>query len=156
MSDNDFPHKLIKGKIAELVFDQMFRAMGKFTVIPFGYESTLPEIAQSSHLVEYKLVLDQLRTAPDFAIVSHDKTEVFLVEVKYFTLHSEQEIKAIAEKIHLKWKVVWLFVATPHGFYFDSCSKIIRGDGKISRLTNNWVTQEMQDNYLEVLKDFIR
>ena len=106
--NGNFSHNLIKGKIAETVFEQMFRSMGKFTVIPFGYESTLPEIAQNSHRVEYQFVLEQIRTAPDFAIVSHDQTEVFLVEVKYFNTHTDQEIKTVAEKIHRKWKVVCL------------------------------------------------
>jgi len=40
--------------------------------------------------------------------VSHDQTEVFLVEVKYFNTHTDQEIKTVAEKIHRKWKVVCL------------------------------------------------
>lgn len=151
-----FSHKLIKGKIAEIIFEQMFREMNKFTIIPFGYESTLPEIAQNSHRVEYQFVLDQIRTAPDFAIVSHDKTEVFLVEVKYFTSHTDKEIKAIAEKIHRKWKVVWLFVATPQGFYFDSCTKIIKNEGSLTRLDTSWVNQELQDSSLQILKDFIR
>ncbi len=153
---SDFSHDLIKGKITELVFDQMFRAMDKFTVIPFGYESTLPEIAQSSHLVEYKYVLDQIRTSPDFAIVSHDKTEVFLVEVKYFGIYNKEKIKIIAEKIHSKWKVVWLFIATPQAFYFDSCNRIIKNEGKMLELEPNWVTREIQANFLEVLKDFIK
>ena len=151
----DFSHKLIKGKITELIFEQMFRNMGEFTVIPFGYESTLPEIAQNSNQVEYQFVLEQIRTAPDFAIVSHNKKKVFLVEVKYFNNHTEKEIKEVAEKIHNRWKVVWLFVATPQGFYFASCSKIIKNEGKISKLGTNWVNQELQDNFLWTLKDFI-
>lgn len=153
---SDFSHDLIKGKITELVFDQMFRAMDKFTVIPFGYESTLPEIAQSSHLVEYKYVLDQIRTSPDFAMVSHDKTEVFLVEVKYFGVYDEEKVRIIAEKIHSKWKVVWLFIATPNGFFFDSCNKVIKSNGKMEKLSSNWVTQELQDHFLKTLKDFIK
>jgi len=151
----NFSHKLIKGKITEMVFEQMFRAMGKFTVIPFGYESTLPEIAQNSQQIKYQFVLEQIRTAPDFAIVSHDKTEVFLVEVKYFNNHTNQEIYKIAEKIHSRWKVVWLFMATPQGFFFDSCSKIIKKNGKMQKLDISWINQELQDSFLQILKDFI-
>ena len=153
--NGNFSHNLIKGKIAETVFEQMFRSMGKFTVIPFGYESTLPEIAQNSHRVEYQFVLEQIRTAPDFAIVSHDQTEVFLVEVKYFNTHTDQEIKTVAEKIHRKWKVVRLFVATPQGFFFDSCARIIKNGGKISEMNTNWVSRELQDNFLQTLREFI-
>ena len=153
---NEFSHKLIKGKIAEVVFEQMFREMKKFILIPFGYESTLPEIAQVSQKIEYQYVLDQIRTAPDFAMVSHDKTEVFLVEVKYLHIYDEKKIKEITEHIHSKWKVVWLFVATPQGFFFDSCYNIIKAEGKISGLSKNWVNEELQDKFLLILKDFIR
>ena len=151
-----FTHKLIKGKIAELIFDQMFREIDRFTIIPFGYESTLPEIAQSSHLVEYKYVLDQIRTSPDFAMVSHDKTEVFLVEVKYFHQYNEKEINEAAKKIHSKWRVIWLFVATPDGFYFDSCMNVINSNGKILPLSSTWISTQIQNEYLRVLREFIK
>ena len=153
---NEFSYKLIKGKITEIVFEQMFKEMEKFILIPFGYESTLPEIAQASHKVEYQYVLDQIRTAPDFAMVSHDKTEVFLVEVKYLHTRDEEKIKEIAENIHRKWKVVWLFIATPEGFFFDSCLNIINAKGKILSLATNWVNRELQDKFLLILTDFIK
>ena len=35
------PRNFIKGKIGELVFEEMFRKAGKFTVLPFGYEKNL-------------------------------------------------------------------------------------------------------------------
>ena len=133
----------------------MFRKAGKFTVIPFGYENTLPEIAQYAHLAEYKQVLDNIRTAPDFALVSDDKREVFLVEVKYKTSHTDSEIKDIAIKIQEKWKLVRLFLATPEGFYFDSCSNIIKNGGRISPLGTAWVIDEIQKEYFELLKNFI-
>jgi hypothetical protein len=152
---NDFSHRLIKGKIAEIVFDQMFRTTDVFTIIPFGYETRLPEVAQNVNLVEYKNVLDQIRTSPDFALVSHDKTQVYLVEVKYISILNKDEVLSIAEKIHTKWKVVWLFVATPHGFYFESCAKIIKKQGDIARLSQSCVNLETQKEYLQVLNDFL-
>ncbi len=38
--------KLIKGKIAEIIFEQMFRETGEYTIIPFGYENIVPELTQ--------------------------------------------------------------------------------------------------------------
>jgi len=41
----DFSRDLIKGRIAEVIFEQMFREQGQYTVIPFGYEQTVPTLA---------------------------------------------------------------------------------------------------------------
>ena len=76
----------------EIIFDQMFREASEFTVIPFGYESTVPEIAQFARLVEHKEVLESIRNTPDFALISHNQKQVFLVEVKFRTRMSSDEI----------------------------------------------------------------
>jgi hypothetical protein len=154
-TDFDFSKQLIKGKITELVFEQMFRKMGNFTVIPFGYESVQPELMQHSHLAKYKEVFDNIRTAPDFALVSHDKKEVFLVEVKYRSNHSVEEIKEMAVKIQERWKLVRIFIATPTGFYFDSCNNILNNDGQVSLLKSEWVSIDIQTEYLTLLNQFI-
>lgn len=120
----EFSKQLIKGKIAELIFSQMFRNSNKFTVIPFGYENTFPEIAQYAYMANDIKVLDTIRSAPDFALVSHDKKDVYLVEVKYRSFLDNKHIKEMAEKIQNRWKSVQLFVATPSGFYFGNCSDI--------------------------------
>lgn len=151
----DFSKQLIKGKITELIFEQMFRKIGNFTVIPFGYESVQPELMQYSHLAKYKQIFDNIRTAPDFALVSHDKKEVFLVEVKYRTNHNSADMKEMAHKIQERWKLVRVFVATPEGFYFDSCSNIIKNEGQISSLNADWITEETQREYLSLLNQFI-
>src|SRR4051812_7103160 len=113
------PKNFIKGKIAELVLDQMFREAGKYTVIPFGYERTLPEIAQHIRTIKYQHVLDNVRTAPDFVLISEDKTNVYMVEVKYRKSCTEVELRDICEKIQSNWNSIWLFLATQDGFYFD-------------------------------------
>jgi len=41
-----FAKNLIKGKIAEIIFEQMIRDEERYTVIPFGYEHTVPTLAQ--------------------------------------------------------------------------------------------------------------
>jgi hypothetical protein len=82
----EFSEQLIKGKIAELEFSQLFRNGHKSTVIPFGYENTFPEIAQYANLANDKQAVEIIRSAPDFALFSHDKKEVYLVEVKYYCI----------------------------------------------------------------------
>jgi hypothetical protein len=42
MQRNDFPENLMKGRIAETVFELMFREKTAFDVYPLGYEHTIP------------------------------------------------------------------------------------------------------------------
>ena len=150
-----FSEQLIKGKIAELVFSQMFRNGGKFTVIPFGYENTFPEIAQYANLAKDKDAVEIIRSAPDFAIVSHDKKEVYLVEVKYRSILSENYVLEMAQNIQSRWKSVHLFIATPEGFFFGNCSEIISSNGSISSLNNDWVDESEQIEYTKMINEFI-
>lgn len=151
----EFSEQLIKGKIAELIFSQMLRNSRKFTVIPFGYENTFPEIAQYSNMAIDQQVFETIRNAPDFALVSHDKKDVYLVEVKYRHSISDTYVKTDAEKIQNRWKSVQLFIATPLGFYFGNCSDIISTGGKISPLNTDWVKEEEQKEYIKMLNEFI-
>lgn len=150
-----FSEQLIKGKIAELIFSQMFRNSKKFTVIPFGYENTFPEIAQYAYMADNTQVLDTIRSAPDFALVSHDKRDVYLVEVKYRSSVDQNHIKEMAEKIQSRWKSVHLFIATPKGFYFGDCEHIINNNGIMLSLDAEWVSEKEQSEYLILLNEFI-
>ncbi|MES1225489.1 MAG: hypothetical protein ABUT20_58965 [Bacteroidota bacterium] len=151
----EFSEQLIKGKIAELIFSQMFRNGKQFTVIPFGYENTFPEIAQYAYKANDQQVFETIRNAPDFALVSHDKREVYLVEVKYRHAINNTHIREMAEKIHNRWKSVELFIATPEGFYFGKCSDIVTNDGNIGPLSETWVQKEQQKEYAKLLDEFI-
>lgn len=151
----EFSEQLIKGKIGELIFSQMFRNSNQFTVIPFGYENTFPEIAQYAYMADDKQVFETIRNAPDFALVSHDKKDVYLVEVKYRHSMNEKHIQEIAEKIQSRWKSVLLFVATPTGFYFGNCADIISAKGVISPLDTSWVSEKEQSEYVRLLNEFI-
>lgn len=151
----EFSEQLIKGKIAELIFSQMFRNSNKFTVIPFGYENTFPEIAQYAYMADNTQVLDTIRSAPDFALVSHDKRDVYLIEVKYRSFMDKKHVKEIAEKIQNRWKSVQLFIATPTGFYFGNCSEIVSSEGIISNLNTAWVSENDQKEYVRLLNEFI-
>lgn len=151
----DFAKNFIKGKIGEIVFDQMFREEGKFVVIPFGYERVIPELTQYAHGAEHQEVIDNIRSAPDFALVSQDKKEVFLIEVKYRSKISMEELRETASKIEKRWKLVWMFICTPEGFYFGKTADIIK-NGRITPLEETWISKERQEKYLKLLNSFIR
>jgi len=148
-----FSRELIKGRIAEVVFEQMIRDEGKYTTISFGYEHTIPTLAQYQHLAEIKRVMENIKDAPDFVLISEDKSKVYLVEVKYQNELDFDQIKKYADKLLKRWDPSWLFIANPQGFYFSPCSTISK-DRKISRLSENWVTNGRQAEYLKLLNEF--
>lgn len=153
-SPQDFSKQLIKGKIAEMIFDQMFRRVGDYTVIPFGYEAIIPELMQYTQQADRHDLIENISSAPDFALVSHDPKEVMLVEVKYRHKISISEIKETAKKICDRWKLVYLFVATPEGFYLDACNDIETRE-MLTPLTARIVPEQIQAEYLAILKGFI-
>ena len=152
--DKTFVKHLIKGKIAEIIFEQMFRESGKFTILRSGYEYTLPELAQYQHLADVKAVMENISNAPDFILVSEDKRQVHLVEVKYRRHRNESDLKQIVEETLKRWNPSWLFIASPDGFYFAPCNAINNNDGDIYPLSSNWVEQHIQNEYLKLLNEF--
>jgi hypothetical protein len=154
--DAEFIKDLIKGKIAEIIFEQMFRESGNFTILHSGYEYALPELAQYQHLAEVKAVIENIRNAPDFVLVSQDKKEVYLVEVKYRSHRRPQELKEIVDKTLAVWNPSWLFIASPDGFFFEPCNTVSRNNGEIGPLYagGKWVEQGIQSQYLKLLNQF--
>jgi len=150
----DFSKQLIKGKVAELIFEQMFRRVNGYTVIPFGYESIIPELVQYAEKEDRFGLIENIRNAPDFALVSHDPKQVLLVEVKYRSGLNMEQIKETAKRICEQWKLAWIFYATPHGFYFDSCSEVEHLDS-LTPLNEKIIPIELQKEYIRLLKDFI-
>lgn len=149
----DFSRNLIKGKIVEVIFEQMIREEGRYTVIPFGYEHTTPTLAQYRHISEVPRVIDNISEAPDFALISEDKTKIYLVEIKYQKIFNFLEIQKNAEKLLKRWESPWIFIATPTNFYCSPCNSVIR-DKKINILSENWVKKKRQIVYLNLLKAF--
>jgi len=150
----NFIKQLVKGKIAEIIFEQMFRESSKFTILHSGYEYTLPELAQYQNFAEVKAVMTNIRNAPDFILISQDKKEVHLVEVKYRNQLYLKDIREIAENLLKNWNPSWLFVATPNGFYFEPCNKILNNNGEIKSLYETWIDFETQKEYLKLLNEF--
>jgi hypothetical protein len=153
--DLQFSRQLIKGKITELIFEEMFRSAEEFTIIPLGYEHTTPLLAQYRRHMHVQKVLDNISNAPDFALVSQDKKSVYLVEVKYRSRFDNQDILKIASEIHESWNPCFLFVASQDKFYFSPCSAIITSGGEIEALGESWIKKEIQLSYLSLLKEFI-
>lgn len=156
MNNLEFTKDLIKGKIAEIIFEQMFRETNKYTILRFGYEYTMPQLAQYQKLLsdDAKKVLENLRHAPDFVLITENKKELYLVEVKYRTKINEKETLNIAQKILEKCELAWLFIASPIGFFFEPCNTIVRNNGVIGILYPSSIKQETQKQYLNLLKEF--
>lgn len=143
----------MKGRIAETVFEQMYRDTGNFTVLEFGYEKIVPELVQGGYS-EHDDIVDTLRTAPDFAVIDMRKKHVRLIEVKYRSKVLPQYTLAIAERMRKTWNPSYLFIASLNGFYFGSIEDIINARGLINPLGFEDVPKELQNKYLKVLQEF--
>jgi hypothetical protein len=131
----------------------MIREEEQYTVIPFGYEHTMPTLAQYRHISEVPRVIDNISEAPDFALISEDKTKIYLVEVKYQKNFNLDEIKSYSEKLLRRWESPWIFVATPDNFYCAPCSSVIKNND-MGKLPESWVKKDRQLEYLKLLNEF--
>lgn len=154
MENKDFTKELIKGRIAETIFEQMFRGSGRFTILKFGYENTSPELAQYQHLLKNNKILDKVRHAPDFLLITQDKTEAYFIEVKFRSTINHLQISETANQVLEQANPSWLFIATPKGFYFDPCNTIINNKGNINKLSESWIPFPIQKEYLALLNMF--
>ncbi len=149
-----FVTQLIKGKITEVIFQQMFSEVGNFTVIPFGYENTIPELAQYHNLILPKVV-SNFNKMPDFVLIKNDKSEAYLVEVKYRNTINYKEINDLALEAVKSWDPSFLFVATKNEFYYSPCNRIIINKGKMELLEDFLVPKEIQEKYIQILNGFM-
>src|SRR2546430_13495608 len=96
---NSFEHNLIKGKIAETIFELMFREAKTFEVFRYGFEYTDEYLAQHRKDLAFPEILDSISGAPDFLLVSNNsgKASVYLVEVKCRTHIYEDKLVEIAQ-----------------------------------------------------------
>lgn len=153
---NCFAERLVKGRIAETLFEQMLYEAGGFTVLAFGYEKTLPELAHlQSELHPKKEAMEIVRHAPDFAVINNETHDVHLIEVKYKSSFDKRWILEDAERMFKTWKPSYLFLMTPEGFFFDRASQIIDNEGEISKFQHKQISKELQQKYLDLLNEFI-
>lgn len=150
----EFSKNLIKGKIAEMIFERMFAESGEFTILRSGYEYTYPELAQYHQLKFVEEYLTKIRHNPDFILISSDRERAFIVEVKYRAHPDPREIIKMAQLIKNLQNPSFLFIASPDGFFFDSCNKILNNKGEVNRLDTTWVSKEIQDKYLKLINEF--
>lgn len=150
-----FTKNLVKGRIAETIFEQMLLATGNYTVLKGGYEHTMPLVAQISRELEEDKVLEGVRKSPDFILINKQHPHVDFIEVKY---NGDKNLKYIledAEEIQEFWPHAELFVATQEGFFMDTCSDIIKYHN-IQPLSEDIVPLELQEDYFKILKKFLR
>jgi Holliday junction resolvase-like predicted endonuclease len=156
MNNIHFTHELIKGKTAELIFAQMIRSTNAYTILEFGYEKTLPSLAQmhpkSPATAE---TMEIIKRAPDFTIINHTSKEVHLIEVKYMNKVSRSRVLKAARAIQKSWKRAALFIASPDGFYFDTVEDVIKQKGEIKPFKHPKISTKVQSQYLGLLNEFI-
>jgi len=157
MNNIAFTHQLIKGKIAEMVFAQMVRDTDAYTILEFGYEKTLPSLAQMHPKNKSSAeTMEIIKHAPDFTIIRHETKEVHLVEVKYMHVLQPKYVLSYARAIERSWESATLFVATPTGFYFDTVETILKNKGSIKPFVHKKIGPKKQMQYIELLNEFIR
>ena len=94
----------------------MFREATSFDVYPLGYERSIPILRQFRDRHSPKQAgmvseaIENLSDTPDFLLTLPDKTQVYLVEVKYRREMKASEIVRIAAKLHHRWHPATLFV----------------------------------------------
>jgi hypothetical protein len=151
----DFSVNLVKGRIAETLFEQMLRDTGNFTILAFGYENIVPELARRQQDIHARETMEIIRRAPDFAVIDNKSHEVYLIEVKYMMRPRSEWIIRDAKRMNESWKSSYLFLATPDGFFFDKVSDILEKNGSISPLNDPKIPKELQKEYIKILNQFI-
>ena len=151
-----FSRNLVKGRIAETLFEQMLRDAGGFTILAFGYENILPELANRQSDVHTEETMEIIRRAPDFAVIDHATHEVSLIEVKYMMHPKSEYILKDSIRMFESWKPSFLFLATPKGFFMDKVSTIIEQHGVLKPLGHEKISEQLQAKYITLLNEFIK
>jgi hypothetical protein len=79
--DPDFHLRMIKGKIAETLIQELFLAQG-YSVYRYGMEHTVPGIMKDLSQMKTE-VASRIRQMPDFVIQDTRTSDVHFIEVKY-------------------------------------------------------------------------
>jgi len=155
MNNIKFTHELIKGKIAEIIFEQMIHNTKGYTVLEFGYEKVVHQLAKAPKSEDAKAMIEIVRKAPDYAIVNEDTHNVTLVEVKYMATKTNGKVNVIAKGIEKSWRHAALFIATPNGFFFDQVDTILENKGIIKPFHHGKIQPKVVEQYLAMLNEFI-
>lgn len=153
----EFTRDLVKGKVTETFISMMFRDNFKFYVVPFGYESLVPEIARYRQKIEKgRNTAKKISMNPDYMFISKDNSILIPVDVKFrMNLKDLTHIKLKAQEMLNYWEECWYLIATPTQFYFDSCINILRSN-KVEKLSYEMIDKETQLKYINLLREFIQ
>lgn len=149
----DFQEQLIKGKIAELIFQQMWAEVGSYTILPLGYERVLPGLLDRHN----NKILEPIRSAPDFVLIPKDEKDdnILIVEVKFRKdPKNGNNLKELAIEQNKRWNPSYLFIATLDNFFFGKCEEIIK-NRKMQKLEDKYVPIYVQEKYLKILNGFL-
>ena len=155
MNNIKFTHELIKGKIAEIIFEQMIHNTKGYTVLEFGYEKVVHQLAKAPKSEDARAMIEIVRKAPDYAIVNEDTHNVTLVEIKYMAKRTNGKVHTIAKEIEKSWRHAALFIATPDGFFFDQADTIIKNKGAITAFSHPKIQTNVIAQYVAMLNEFI-
>ena len=155
MNQYKFTQNLIKGKIAEIIFEQMVHHTDGYTILEFGYEKVVRQLAHERKTEDAKATIKIVSSAPDFAIINQETHDINLVEVKYMHNPSKRNVLQAAQHVKKSWKRSCLFVAAPSGFYFDTIDDIIRSKGDINEFLHACISEQTKHKYLDLLNEFI-
>jgi len=148
----DFQKQLIKGKIAEIIFQQMWAEASLYTIIPLGYERVLPGLLDRHN----SKILKPIRSAPDFVLIPKDEKDnnILIVEVKFRKhLEKNNRLREVAVEQNKRWNPSYLFIASLNGFYFGKCDEILK-ENAIKKLEEKYISLKIQNKYLELLNEF--
>lgn len=157
--NSDFARDLAKGKIAETIFWMMFRDDERYFIFPYGYEHLIPDLTRfKKELIEGKQSFKHISENPDYILMTTDRTKLQLIDVKFRWdyLSNLSSIKSKAEKTLLRWEECYYFIATPKGFYFDTCESIVKNHGRAKELSTDFVGKDTQEKYLKLLQEFLQ
>lgn len=155
MQNTTFTKQLIKGKIAETIFQNIFESSRKYLILPLGYENTNPVLRQFNYIKEINGMLKRISDTPDFALIHKEDNTVMLVEVKYRREISKSKLKSLAKGICENWKDTYIFLITQEDIYLDKCSSV-KEIGEIQTLHTDIIDQKKQDQYLEMVREYIQ
>ena len=155
MNQFKFTHELIKGKIAEIIFEQMIHNTKGYTILEFGYEKVVRQLAKERKNKTVNETIEIVRRAPDFAVINEENHDINLIEVKYMNNPTKSRVLSAAKDIKKSWKKSCLFVASPSSFYFGNIDDIIKNKGTIDNFKHKMISERNQEKYLALLNEFI-
>ncbi len=155
MNNINFTHQLIKGKIAEIIFEQMINHTKGYTILEFGYEKVVRQLANEPKTKNISETIEVVRRAPDFAVINEKTHEITLIEVKYMNEPKPARVLATARDIKKSWKRASLFIASPAGFFYDDVDSLIAHKGTPTPFTHGNIKPDTITAYLDLLNKFI-